>query len=77
MDIPDYDPGTLNDYGGGNVDWWFNYIRAEINGCNEYWREQLYAEPQDAPDKQWSGISARCRCPNCDKEFLVNTMFPN
>jgi len=36
---PDYDPGLLNDYGGGNVDWWMNYIRSEINSCNAYWRE--------------------------------------
>jgi len=41
MDIPDYDAGLLNDYGGGNVDWWQDYIRAEIGRCNEYWREQL------------------------------------
>jgi hypothetical protein len=36
---PDYDPGLLNDYGGGNVDWWMDYIRSEINSCNAYWRE--------------------------------------
>ena len=40
---PDYDPGYLNDYGGGNVEWWFDYIRSEINRCNEYWRERYRA----------------------------------
>ena len=53
MDIPDYDPGLLNDYGGGNVDWWWDYIRAEINRCNEYWRSQLEdikREPEDSAD---------------------------
>ena len=34
----DYDAGLLNDYGGGNVDWWFDYIRSEIEACNNYWR---------------------------------------
>ena len=35
----DYDSGLLNSFGGGNVDWWFDYIRHEINRCNAYWRE--------------------------------------
>jgi hypothetical protein len=34
----DYDAGLLNSYGGGDVIWWFDYIRAEVNRCNEYWR---------------------------------------
>ena len=40
-DVPDdYDLGYLNDFGGGNVSWWFDYIRAEIGRCNDHWREQ-------------------------------------
>jgi len=35
----DYDSGLLNDYGGGNVDWWQDYIREEIARCNGYWRD--------------------------------------
>ena len=38
--ISDYDCGLINDYGGGDVEWWRDYVRAEINRCNEYWREQ-------------------------------------
>ena len=34
----DYDAGILNDYGGGDVGWWQDYIRFEINSCNEYWK---------------------------------------
>ena len=34
----DYDPGLLNCYGGGNIDWWMDYIRSEVGRCNEYWR---------------------------------------
>lgn len=37
-DIPDYDAGMLNDWGGGNTDWWLDYLRAEIGRCNDYWR---------------------------------------
>ncbi len=37
----DYDPGLLNDHGGGDTEWWMNYIRSEVNACNEYWRSLL------------------------------------
>ena len=37
-EIADYDCGLINDYGGGNVQWWQDYLRHEINRCNEYWR---------------------------------------
>lgn len=39
----DYDAGLLSDYGGGNVTWWMDYIRVELERCNEHWREQLSA----------------------------------
>jgi len=42
----DYDAGLLNDWGGGNVDWWQDYIRYEINRCNEYWRSIIENAPQ-------------------------------
>ena len=38
---PDYDCGLINDFGGGNVGWWRDYIRAEINHCNAYWRSRI------------------------------------
>lgn len=34
----DYDAGLLNDFGGGDVNWWHDYLRAEIGRANEYWR---------------------------------------
>lgn len=42
-ELDDYDAGLLNDYGGGNTDWWLDYIRAEIGRANDFWREQLSA----------------------------------
>ena len=48
----DYDPGILNDYGGGNVDWWLDYIRYEVNCCNEYWRSIIESyEMEDKNDE--------------------------
>jgi hypothetical protein len=37
----DYDAGLLNDWGGGNVDWWQDYLRAEIGRANDHWRAQM------------------------------------
>lgn len=39
--LSDYDAGLLNDFGGGNVEWWQDYIRAEIGRANEFWRTQV------------------------------------
>jgi hypothetical protein len=39
--------GSMGDYGGGNVDWWHDYIRTEIARANEHWREQVEAQAKD------------------------------
>ena len=41
IEAPDYDAGLLNDYGGGNIEWWQDYLRAEIGRANDYWRSAL------------------------------------
>lgn len=42
LSLPDdYDSGLLNDYGGGKVEWWQDYIREEVARCNGYWRDYL------------------------------------
>ena len=41
MQIEEYDAGLLNDYGGGNIDWWQDYIRAELGRAYEYYQSQL------------------------------------
>ena len=35
-----YDAGLLNDFGGGNVDWWQDYIRAELNQAHDFYQSQ-------------------------------------
>lgn len=40
-DLADYDAVLLNDWGGGNVDWWQDYLRAEIGRANDFWRSQV------------------------------------
>ena len=36
-----YDAGLLSDYGGGNVEWWQDYIRAELDRAHEYYMSAL------------------------------------
>jgi hypothetical protein len=45
--MPDYDAGLLNDWGGGNVEWWQDYLRAEIGRANDYWRDAARREMQE------------------------------
>jgi len=40
----DYDIGLIGDYGGGNVEWWQDYLREEVARCNNYWVSQLQNE---------------------------------
>ena len=44
-----YDAGYLNDYGGGNVGWWQDYIRAELGRAHSFYQSQIDAHPP-APD---------------------------
>ena len=47
LEEDDYDPGLLNDYGGGDVGWWRDYIRTLINDCNAYWRSVIESYQED------------------------------
>lgn len=38
-----YDAGLLSDYGGGNVDWWWDYLRAELGRAHDFYQSQLAA----------------------------------
>jgi hypothetical protein len=35
-----YDAGLLNDFGGGNVEWWQDYIRAELERAHVHYTDQ-------------------------------------
>lgn len=36
-----YDAGLLSDFGGGNVEWWQDYIRAELGRAHDFYQSQL------------------------------------
>jgi len=46
--VNDYDCGLINDYGGGNVVWWQDYIRSVIGSANQHWGEAYDAEAEHA-----------------------------
>ena len=35
-----YDAGLLGDFGGGNVEWWQDYIRAELARAHDFYASQ-------------------------------------
>jgi hypothetical protein len=38
--LEEYDAGLLSNYGGGNVEWWQDYIRAELGRAYEHYQSQ-------------------------------------
>lgn len=38
-----YDAGLLNDFGGGDVDWWMDYIRAELDRAHDFYTAHIEA----------------------------------
>lgn len=48
-ELEEYDAGALNDFGGGNVGWWQDYIRSELGRAYEFYCGQLSAAPTPAP----------------------------
>jgi len=46
-----YDAGLLGDFGGGNVEWWQDYIRAELARAHDFYASQWpSATPAAAPE---------------------------
>ena len=48
LELEEYDAGALNDFGGGNVGWWQDYIRSELGRAYEFYCGQLSAAPTTA-----------------------------
>ena len=46
-ELEPYDAGLLNDFGGGNVEWWQDYIRAELEHAHDFYQSQI-TTPQPA-----------------------------
>ena len=44
LELTEYDAGLLNDFGGGNVEWWQDYIRAELGRAFEHYQSQVQTQ---------------------------------
>lgn len=47
-DLATYDAGLLGDYGGGNVEWWQDYLRSELATAHEFYQLQVMASAAPA-----------------------------
>ncbi|BAK66850.1 hypothetical protein SLG_21750 [Sphingobium sp. SYK-6] len=41
MTIDAYDAGLLNDFGGGDVNWWQDYLRAELGRAHDFYAAHI------------------------------------
>jgi hypothetical protein len=55
QELDEYDAGLLNDYGGGNVEWWQDYIHYELGCAYEHYKEQL-TTPRST-QRPWVGLT--------------------
>ena len=49
MDLEPYDAGLLSRHGGGDVSWWWDYMRAELARAHEFYQSQVDHLPE-VPD---------------------------
>ena len=49
-ELEPYDAGLLNPCGGGNVEWWQDYIRAELGRAHDFYQSQIDAAMLAAKD---------------------------
>ena len=58
-----YDAGLINDFGGGNVGWWQDYIRAELERAHDHYADQhdaLIARIRELEEAQrWVPVSEK------------------
>jgi hypothetical protein len=40
VELDAYSCGLMNDWGGGNVEWWWDYIRHEIGAAHDHYQDQ-------------------------------------
>ena len=49
--IADYDTGLLGGCAESTAEWWQDYLRAELDRCNTYWREAMNPQPKENDER--------------------------
>ena len=52
--LPEFDAGLLNDFGGGNVEWWWDYIRYLLSNAHEHYQEAVDTSATTIPQTCFS-----------------------
>ena len=61
--LAQYDAGLLNDFGGGNVEWWQDYLRAELGRAHDFYQSQIaIAAPQPVSDAYRMAVDTGLVC---------------
>lgn len=68
-DLDCYDAGYLGDDGGGNVEWWRDYIRCELAHAHDFYQEQVVANWPTTPA---AALARAERAENCDLDVGCN-----
>ncbi len=50
LNLEAFDAGLLNDFGGGNTEWWLDYIRSLLGQAHEHYQTQANNWNTRAPD---------------------------
>lgn len=58
IDLDEYDAGILSDFGGGDICWWQDYIRAELARAHEFYQSQIDASPKGELESWKRGTKA-------------------
>ena len=61
---PRYGAGLLNDFGGGDVNWWQDYLRAELERAHDFYEAAWPAPTAPSGDVE----RAVMVCPQCEGE---------
>ena len=70
-ELEPYNAGLLNDFGGGNVEWWQDYIRAELGCAHDFYQSQIVTlRPVQAPMTDEQMRDALRKCPHDTVENL-------
>ena len=72
-ELEPYDAGFLSDYGGGNVDWWQDYIRSELARAHDFYQSQLAASQ---PERQEGEPAEVTILPDGSAFAVVSTPLP-
>lgn len=60
LELDEYDAGLLSDFGGGDVEWWQDYIRSELSRAHDFYQSQAERFGQD-PAVQQEPVAVRHR----------------